>query len=57
MRMPMAGTSSMYSHGCHTKKRARDASSDWKKPPIMKVKKPVRIKKIIRKTYAIGDPK
>src|SRR5512145_2766045 len=56
-RMPTAGTSTRYSHGCQPKNAARLASPRSKKLPAVKVKKPVRSRKITRNTYATGEVK
>src|SRR6185295_18949989 len=53
-RMPTAGTSTRKSHGCQPKKAARLASPRSKKLPAVKVKKPVRSRKMTRNTYATG---
>src|SRR4029079_13727000 len=53
-RMPTAGTSTKYTHGCQPKNAARLASPRSKKLPAVKVKKPVRSRKITRNTYATG---
>src|SRR6185436_17504201 len=53
-RMPTAGTSTKYTHGCQPKNAARLASPRSKKLPAVKVKKPVRSRKMTRITYATG---
>src|SRR5580692_6643553 len=56
-RIPTAGTRNKYSQGCQTKNGSRSASPRSKNRPTMKVKKPVRSRKITMNTYATGDEK
>src|SRR3954469_463912 len=53
-RIPTAGTSTRYTHGCQPKNAARLASPRSKKLPAVKVKKPVSKRKMTRNTYATG---
>ena len=50
-RMPAAGTRNKYNHGCQLKKgRESEASPSSKNPPSMKVKKPLRSRKMTMNT-------